>query len=638
MIVDVVKYLIWGAKDEIDRFFHLSQEMGFLEFITISGKKAIEAPLTVQNLSAALRVLRKQNPQEMYRTGGDLNFAMQLAERVIELKEDLEKLEEEKRLLEAEISRVAPFGNFSMEDIAFIEREGGRKVQFFCMKTAKRQSHHLGDEVLYVGTEYDLDYFITLNPETVSYPDMIEMRIDAAVGELDSRLSFVTDAIHRFEGELKEYVGHIDFLHEMLIDELNKHHLAAAKKEITSPLSPSLFAIEAWVPVNKVSSLYGLLDGMAIQAEEIFVEKHEKTPTCLENHGGALIGEDLIKQYDIPSTSDKDPSLWVLGFFALFFAIIVADAGYGLIFLGLALYLKFKFPRISGEKKRMLKLLFILSTSCVIWGVLTASYFGIRIAPGSFFSKMAPLHYLATQKANYHFARQDDVYQAWIEKFPALQQKTGEQFLAEATIVHKGSTSYPMLQEFSSNVLIEMALIIAIIHLSAGFLRYLRRHVAGLGWIAFMIGGYLYFPSFLRSTSIVHFMGWISPEKAALIGEQLLITGLSFAFLAAIIQKRKKGLGELSHLVQVFADVLSYLRLYALGLAGAIMAETFNEEGKALGYVLGAIVIVCGHSINIMLAAMGGVIHGLRLNFLEWYHYCFEGGGRLFRPLRRLKK
>ncbi len=634
MIVDVAKYLIWGAKDEIDRFFHLAQEMGFLEFITISGKKTIEAPLTLQNLSAALKILRKQNPQEMYKTGGDLNFAMQIAERVLELKDDLEKLGEEKRLLEAEVSRVAPFGDFSMEDVAFIEREGNRRVQFFCMKTAKSHNSHFADEVFFVGTEYDLDYFITINPETVSYPGMIEMRIDAAVGELENRLSFVEDAIHRFEGELKEYVGHIDFLHEMLVDELNKHHLAAAKKEVTSPLSPSLFAIEAWVPVNKTNSLFALLDGMTIQAEEVIIEKHEKTPTCLENHGGALIGEDLIKQYDIPSTADKDPSIWVLGFFALFFAIIVADAGYGLLFLAVALYFKFKFPNLAGEKRRMLKLLFILSTSCVIWGVLTASYFGIRIAPGSFFSNIAPLHYLAVKKADYHIAHHDDVYKMWVEKFPNLQEvQSGKVFLSEAAQKH----SYPMLQEFSGNILIEVALIIAIIHLSVGFLRYARRHIAGLGWIVFMIGGYLYFPSFLKSTSIVNFMGWISPEKAALIGQQLLIIGLCFAFLAAIIQKRKKGLGELSHLVQVFADVLSYLRLYALGLAGAIMAETFNEEGKALGYVLGALVIVCGHSINIMLSAMGGVIHGLRLNFLEWYHYCFEGGGRLFRPLRRLK-
>ena len=318
MIVDVAKYLIWGAKQDVDRFFHVAQELGFLEFIAISAKKTIEQPVTVQSLSSALKVLRRLNPQEMYKTGGDLAFAMQIAERVIELREDLEKLEEERRLLEAEVSRVAPFGNFSMDDIAYIEREGGRKVQFYCMKTSKRNSFHITDELFYVGTEYDLDYFIAINPDTTAYSGMIEMRIDAPVGELESRLSFVEDAIHRFEGELKEYVGHIDFLHDMLIDELNKYNLAAAKKEVASPLAPCLFAIEAWVPVNRVPSLFAILDGMAIQTEQLIIEKHEKIPTCLENHGGALIGEDLIKQYDVPSTSDKDPSYGFSGFFPYF--------------------------------------------------------------------------------------------------------------------------------------------------------------------------------------------------------------------------------------------------------------------------------------------------------------------------------
>ena len=67
------------------------------------------------------------------------------------------------------------------------------------------------------------------------------------------------------------------------------------------------------------------------------------------------------------------------------------------------------------------------------------------------------------------------------------------------------------------------------------------------------------------------------------------------------------------------------------------MAETFNEMGQTVGLFLGVLIILAGHSVNVMLGIMAGVIHGLRLNFIEWYHYCFDGGGRLFRPLMRLK-
>ena len=90
-------------------------------------------------------------------------------------------------------------------------------------------------------------------------------------------------------------------------------------------------------------------------------------------------------------------------------------------------------------------------------------------------------------------------------------------------------------------------------------------------------------------------------------------------------------------MISVFADVLSYLRLYALGLSTAIMAETFNGLGQEVGLFLGALVIMAGHAITILMGLMTGTIHGLRPNFIEWYHYSFLGGGRLFRPLMCFK-
>jgi V/A-type H+-transporting ATPase subunit I len=137
MIEDVVKYFIMGTQESLDQFFEGAQNQGFLEFISVAQKKPMEVPVAVQNLLSAHKILRKLPLREPYQGGGDLHLAMQISERIIELKEDLEKLEEEKRVLDAEIARVAPFGDFSMDDIAYIEREGHRKVQFFCMKTAK---------------------------------------------------------------------------------------------------------------------------------------------------------------------------------------------------------------------------------------------------------------------------------------------------------------------------------------------------------------------------------------------------------------------------------------------------------------------------------------------------------------------
>lgn len=204
--------------------------------------------------------------------------------------------------------------------------------------------------------------------------------------------------------------------------------------------------------------------------------------------------------------------------------------------------------------------------------------------------------------------------------------------------IKEGKPTYPIIAEFSGNIIFEFIIIIGVVHISLSFLRYLLRNYSGFGWITFLIGGYLFFPTMLQDTSIMQFMGWVSTATAKTLGLQLLYGGVGFALLAAIIQKGWKGLNEIANVVSVFSDVLSYLRLYALSLAGAIMADTFNDQGASQGFFIGFLIILVGHCVNIGLSFMGGVIHGLRLNFLEWYHYCFNGGGRLFKPLQKLKK
>ncbi|MGH2612647.1 MAG: V-type ATP synthase subunit I [Rhabdochlamydiaceae bacterium] len=638
MIRDVVKYLILGTREDLDHFFTEAQEQGSLEFISISQKKTVETPVTIQNLLQSIKILKKQPHKDPYQGGGDLMLAMQLSERIVELKEDLEKLHEERRVLETEKSRVAPFGDFSMDDISDIERMGKRKVQFFCMKTSRRLKVTYPDELMYIGTEYDLDYFISISPEALYPSGMIEMRIDAPLGEIQNRLDFVIDAIYRFEHELKDQAAYLEFLQDIMVEELNSYHLHCAKKEVVYPLKNSLFFIEAWVPKSKTEMLYGLIEGMNIYAEKIALDSKDRIPTYLENQGTALIGEDLIKIYDIPATTDKDPSSWVLWFFTFFFAIIVGDAGYGVIFLGIAFYLKKKFPRVRGSQKRMLKLFTLLSCASIFWGVVTSSYFGLKLAPSNILSEISPTHYLIERKAEYHLKNHDDVYQFWFKRFPDIAKATsGKDMLEIATEKKKNVTVYPIVDEFFSNIILELILVIGILHISLGFLRYLRRNVAGLGWVCFLAGGYFFFPSILHATIIPEFMGWVTKPIASAFGLQCMYVGVGFAILAGFIQHRLKGLGEIAHMVQVIADVLSYLRLYALSLAGAIMASTFNQEGSALNLFLGFIVILAGHSINMLLALGGGFIHGLRLNFIEWYHYCFDGGGRLFKPLHKLK-
>lgn len=400
----------------------------------------------------------------------------------------------------------------------------------------------------------------------------------------------------------------------------------------------TLFAIEGWVPVNKISQVHTFIEDMYVHAEEIALDSTDVVPTYLENHGFERVGEDLVNIYDTPSSTDKDPSMWVLGSFALFFAFIVSDAGYGMVYLALALFFRYKFPNAKGAGKRFLDLFTVLSIACIIWGVLVTSFFGIQIAPNNPLRKVSLLHWLAEKKAIYHYEHQDETYKEWVTKYPDIAKiKDPADIMSFTPHEEAGVDPHPILTRLSDNVLFELALFIGIVHVILSLLRYIKRNWQGAGWIAFLIGSYLYFASYLGAPSILNYVGGVDLVKGGEFGLELMIGGIIFAVVGSIIKHGITGIFEIMNVIQVFADILSYLRLYALGLAGAIVSGTIAEVGGALPLAFAIVIMVLAHFVNLILCTMSGVIHGLRLNFIEWYHYSFEGGGKQFRPLKLLK-
>ncbi len=638
MIVNLQKFLIYGSKKDMDRFFSLAQRSGFLEFIGLSHKKALEMPENGKKILSAIKIAKHHfvHPKEAPHLE-----PLKIAERILALNAERQQLIEEQRILSAEIARISIFGDFSMDDVNRIEREGNRVLQFFCMKSDLAREISLPPEVVFVGTEYDLDYFVSLARERTQYPRMIEILIEQPVGVLREKLLSASEELARTDADLRIYCNALPALQNGFDDCLNEYTLRLAKHDASTPLGDALFAIEAWVPQNRVKGLYGLLGNLEIECAQVAVEPHDRIPTCIENKGFSKIGEDLMHIYDTPAPTDKDPSAWVLVFFSLFFAMIISDAGYGLIFLLLALLFKWKLPADApGVLRRLAKLSFILALSTIIWGVATASFFGAEIGPDNPFRKSSFIHYLAARKADYHRKQKDDVYDSYLKRFPGVAAaRDGHDFLVRTEYLKEGRTKYAALEDFYLNILLELSLVVGIFHLSLSILRNTFRNPAALGWILFMVGGYLYFPVYLDATTIANFLGWVGKSAAAPIGLQLLAIGPALVVIISLFQRKGwMSLFELSNGIQVFSDILSYLRLYALALAGMVMAETMNTTlGIELGVIATVAVILVGHSLNIGMSVMGGTIHGLRLNFLEWFRYSFEGGGRLFSPLRLRK-
>ncbi len=276
---------------------------------------------------------------------------------------------------------------------------------------------------------------------------------------------------------------------------------------------------------------------------------------------------------------------------------------------------------------------------CLIWGVLTTSFFGINIDIDSPIRKVSLTHWLAEKKAAYLMKHHESSsYKDWAKKYPQLDSATSpDDFLKKGITMKEGEISYDILDRFSDNIMLELALFIGVTHIIISFLRYIGRNWNGIGWIAFLIGGYLYFPYYLDTPSFLQYVGGIDLEGGAQAGYHLIFGGIATAVILSIVKHGWTGILEGMAVIQVFADILSYLRLYALGLAGVIVGTTINEVAGAIPFVFAAILMVLAHIVNMVLGVMSGIIHGLRLNFLEWYHYSFRGGGKPFRPLKLLE-
>ena len=649
MRYDLKKFLFVGAAADKDFFFKRAQHIGVIQFIDSNPALSKASANEVQHITDAIKVLRGQPPVEQEEM--DSFFAADgLAYRIIELKKSIENLQEEQRLLTLEINRIEIFDNFSMDDIRFIEREGDRCIQFFCAKegvihldqiifTNSGVIHPL-ENVIYIGSNYGLDYFISINKEKRTYNKMVEIHIERPLGELRHRLQEVYKEIHDNEAELKKLARYNLYLHHALVEQLNYQNLHKVKEFVQYPLEGAgFFAVEGWIPENKILELHTLVENMHVYSEEIAIEPKDRVPTCLENEGLSRIGEDIIKIYDTPSHKDKDPSLWVLWFFALFFAIIVGDAGYGLVYLGLALYLTFKYAKTaSALSKRLTKLIFILGAFIFVWGVITNSFFGYSFGMDSPTRKLSLIQWLVEKRVDYHMERKDSEHEYWVKKYPTLKEvKDPHEFVAKAFTKNGDIVTYDLYDTYARGVLLELALGIGIIHIIISMLRYVRRNWIMIGWIPVLIGGYLFAPTFLGSVSMFYYLTGADIVTGGQIGLQLIALGIIVVLIIGIYKHKFLGIFEVMTLLQLFSDVLSYLRLFALGLAGGIVGVTINELAAGMPVVLAVILIVFGHITNMILGIMSGVIHGLRLNFLEWYHYSFEGGGKPFLPLRLFK-
>ncbi len=350
-----------------------------------------------------------------------------------------------------------------------------------------------------------------------------------------------------------------------------------------------LFALQAWAPKEKEETLkkYARASALALELKE--PERGENPPTLLHNQKAASSGEDLVKFYMTPGYWLWDPSSVVFYSFCLFFAMILSDAGYGIV-LGLIILLFWKKMRKSETGKRLRTLFSGLVISTIIWGMLVGSYFGITPPKGSI---LGSIHFLS---------------------------------------VHDFAT------------MMGLSVVIGIVHVVIANLMNAKRSgwhleaLAPLGWAFMVLGGFLFAVSRFE-IPIAYFLD-IAGKSLAGGGAACVIFFTSSE--RNIFKRILFGFLGLTKVTQAFGDVLSYLRLFALGLASASLAISFNGLGTdvmhavpGIGIFFAILIFLIGHVLNFLLSMLSGFVHGLRLNFIEFFNWGIAEEGRPFKAFKR---
>lgn len=637
MLVKVKKFLIYGYYKDKERFFKQAQKHGFIEFIHRSGKTPKANSDEIRTISHAIKILQGLQPVEQ---SDERNYEPhELADKIIDLQATIDSNEDALRTLNLEFERLLNFGSFSLADIHDLEKRTGLTVQFFYAKRTNLPNLSKNRNLIFISENEGLHYYLSIGKRPSQPSQMIEVKPQRDLEQIRKQKMIHQTKLESARKKLLLLRPFRQLLLTALTDQINFTNQDNAIKSAQGHDKHSIFTVEAWIPLSQVDEMKSVLKSLAINYEEILIERTDREPTYMENEGPSRIGEDLVNIYDTPSPLDRDPSTWVFASFLLFFAMIVGDGGYGLLLLLLSFFIQKKLSPLSKSHLRVLRMVQFLSTACIVWGIATHSFFGIQFNPDSAFKTLSIKQRLVERKVAYHWNQKDLVYKEWTERFGQLASlEDPSQILSSALTEVNEKVSFPLQDKFSDYLMLEISLVVGCIHVILALLRYLPRTWSHAGWILLIIGGYLYVPFYLDSTSLLHILTYIDKDLCAQIGLKLIPAGLIAAVVGAIFQQGIIGILEVTQVIQIFGDVLSYLRLYALSLAGGIVSQLVNEMAGSVFIVFAIIALILGHSVNIILSLMGGVIHGLRLNFIEWYHYCFDGGGKAFTPLKLLEK
>ena len=591
-IVKLNKLTFCGLKTEKVDVLKKLQVLGGTHLISLNAlvfSTEIASQKQTEKTIHALKYLTKC-ANKRHQVNDKLGFNLDaVVQQVSEVETKLRDLSDQRDFLINRINEVKPWGDFKLVDSSEL---GGMKCWFYIIP--KRLIKQLNDSLIYqVVHEDNIHFYVVVlaenEPSVTSVPVPRTHAGTVPLSQLYIDFQEVELALEDTEAERESLTRWITL---MTLSLTRNEDINALKAASSLTLDQNdLFAVQAWVPVKLLDKYtqFAENNGLAILVEE--VNKQDRPPTLLENSEYLAGGEDVIKFYQTPAYNSWDPSVVVFFSFAFFFAMILSDAGYASVF---AILLAAKWKKLGrslqGTRLRMLAAFTLVFS--LVWGVMTGGYFGYSPEPESL----------------------------------------------------AGFFKVIDLNDFDS--MMQLSIIVGVIHIILANLikayqfRETKIAFASIGWVCLVSGGFLL---------------WIAMDGTQYIYYSLLAIGcLCVLFFSGERELTKPvdylwqildGLKNITGITKIFGDILSYMRLFALGLASASLALTFNQLAEqvytsvtGMGLLLSILILIIGHALNLILCLMSGVVHGLRLNFIEFYSWSVSDEGYAFKVFSKKGK
>ena len=553
----------------------------------------------MKHISNTIKLLEKVNKSTSQQVNKlmDLNNAELIA--FIDAKfAEIDSIQQQIASLQKDDNVYNVWGNFPEEEIKKIQSNNW-DLRFFSVPNSKYDEKweqefnaFLINEISgfkYFTTLTSKDKEVNIDAEKYHFPSMSKSEITAQIEELNSKLNetkeYLSDITEEAIAKLNEYK-------RFVINDANFYKVSEAAEKLADD---KIMLLEGWVPTEIEKDTIAWLENKEIYFEAKEPEKNvDNPPIKLKNRRFARLFEMIGNMYSIPTYWELDMTPFFAPFFVMFFGFCMGDLGYGALIcvITLALILSKKLKEMNS----ILWLGFFLGFGTVIMGTISGTFFGVPLLD--------------------------------VEGIPVLDKLKTIMFKSEGIY----SAFYVSLIIGVFQILFGMCLKIINMTKLYGF----GAAVSTIGWVVLLLGGIV---SFLIDGIGIPF--YICMGIGAVL--IYLLNGPINSF-AAPFKNIGSGLWDTYNMATgLLGDVLSYIRLFALGLSGSILGLVFNDlamnmkpDIPVVGTIVMVLILVFGHTMNIALSALSAFVHPMRLTFVEFYKNSgFVGGAKEYSPFKK---